>query len=134
MQTFQVIRKSSRLFRNFPDNTDTFWTIWKLSRFMETLQIIWKLSILSGNFPDYQETFQTIRKLSRPSRNFPVKCQGLRAKTFPTRKNFPDGIATMSQWFLCLWGEHLCRVHVNLQQLSAPTPPLVWSSTCPFSK
>ena len=37
---------------NFPDNLETFQTVWKLSR-------------LSGNFPDCPETFQTVRKLSR---------------------------------------------------------------------
>ena len=55
----------------------------------------------------FQSTFQAIRKFSgsiyKGSGNFPVQFQGLRAKTFRTRKNFPDGNATMPRWFLCLW-------------------------------
>ena len=57
---------------NFPDRPNTF----------QTLQI-------SENFLDHTETFQTIRKLPRPSGNFSVQFQGLRTKTFWTRKNFP---------------------------------------------
>ena len=62
------------------------------------------------NFPDYPETFLNIRKFSRRSGNFPVQFQGLRAKTFRTRKNFLDGNATMPRWFLRLcpsvWQNH----------------------------
>ena len=68
----------------------------------ETFQVIRKIPRPSQNFPEYPETFQTIRKLSRPYRNFPVQFQGFRAKTFWTRKNFPDGNATMPRRFLCL--------------------------------
>ena len=75
-KTFQAIRK-------------LFWTIQKISG-------------LSGKYSDYPETFRTIRKFSRRSGNFPVQFQGLRAKTFRTRKNFPDGNATMPRWFLGL--------------------------------
>ena len=61
-----------------------------------------KISSVSGNFPDNPENFQTIWKFSRRSGNFPVQFQGLRAKTFRTRKNFPDGNATLPPRFLGL--------------------------------
>ena len=32
-----------------------------------------------------------------------MQFQGLHAKSFRTRKNSPDGNATMPRWFLCLW-------------------------------
>ena len=90
--------KPSRLSGSFPDHSDTFQTIGKLSRrsriFPAYLQIIHAIPGLSRpfrNFPDYPETFQTIWKL--PS------AQGLRAKTFGTRKNFPEGNATMPPGF-----------------------------------
>ena len=94
-EIFKIILKLPRLSGlsgNFPDCPD----------YPETSQIIRKLSRFSGNFPDHPETFQTIQKLSRPSENFPLQFQGLRAKTFRMRKNFPDGNATMPRWFLCL--------------------------------
>ena len=71
------------------------------------------LSRLSGNFPDNPENIQTIWKFSKGSGNFPVQFQGLRAKTFRTRKNFPDGNATLPPRFL-----GLCS---NLEQTVANT-------------
>ena len=88
-ETFQAIRKFSRLSGNFPGYPETF-------------RIILKISSLSGNFPGYLENIQTIWKFSRPSGNFPVQIQGLRAKTFRTRKNFPGGNATLPPRFLGL--------------------------------
>ena len=71
--------------------------------YLEIFKIIPKHPRPSGHFLDNPETFQLIWKLSRPYGNFPVQFQWLRAKTFRTRKNFPDGNATMPRWFLCLW-------------------------------
>jgi len=82
-------RKLSRLSGNFPDHP-------------ENIQPIRKLSRLSGNFPDNPENIQTIWKFSKGSGNFPVQFQGLRAKTFRTCKNFPDGNATLPPRFLGL--------------------------------
>ena len=48
-ETFQPVRKPSRLSGNFPDSSETFQTVRKISR-------------LSGNFSDCTETFQTVRK------------------------------------------------------------------------
>ena len=93
-ETFQIVRKLSRISGNFPDHPDTFQIIRKPSRLsgnfldcLETFQILWrsgnfldypqtfqnirKLPTPSGHFPDYPETFQTFRKLSRLSGNFP---------------------------------------------------------------
>ena len=50
LETFQIIKKPSRLLGSFLDHPDIF--------------------RLSGNFPCYPETFQVIRKSSRLSRNF----------------------------------------------------------------
>jgi len=88
-ETFQVICKSSRLSWNFPDRQDTFQTIRKLSR-------------LSGNFPDHPETFQTFWKLSRPSKTSQCNFKGYAQNISGRKKNFPDGNATMPRWFLCL--------------------------------
>ena len=86
-ETFQAIQKLNRPSGKYPDYPETFQPIWKLSR-------------LSGNFPDHPENIQPIRKLSKGSGNFPMQFQGLRAKTFQMRKNFPDGNTTMPWWFL----------------------------------
>ena len=67
-------------------------------------KIISKLPRPSRHFQEYPEPLLIIGKLSRPSGNFPVPFQGLRAKTFRTRKNFPHGNAMMPRWFLCLCG------------------------------
>ena len=75
--------------RPFLDYPETF-QIPDFPGYPETLRTIPKISRPSGNFPDYPETFQTIRKLP---------C----AISWVTRKNFPDGNATMPRWFLCLW-------------------------------
>ena len=88
-KNINTIRKLSRLSGNFPDHP-------------ENIQPTRKLSRLSGNFLYHPENIQPIRKLSKGSGNFPVQFQGLRAKTFRTRKNFPDGNATMPRWFLGL--------------------------------
>ena len=126
LETFEIIRRPFRLSGSFPDHPDTFQTIRKLSRPSGNFEAIRKLSLLSGNFTGYleifkiipkhprpsghfldnPETFQLIWKLSRPYGNFPVQFQWLRAKTFRTRKNFPDGNATMPRWFLCLCIKH----------------------------
>ena len=84
--------ESFRPFGKFPDYPESF-------------QAIRKLFGPSGKYPDYPETFQAIRKFSRRSGNFPVQFQGLRAKTFRTRKNFLDCTAAMPWWFLCLWSQ-----------------------------
>ena len=89
-ETFQAIQKLNRPSGKYPDYPETFQAIRKLSR-------------LSGNFPDHPENIQPIRKLSKGSGNFPVQFQGLRAKTFRTRKNFPGGNATLPPRFLRLW-------------------------------
>ena len=109
LETIQAIRKLSTLSRNFPNHPENIQPIRKLSRLSrnfpdhpKTIQPIWKLSRLSGNFPDNPENIQTIWKFSKWSGNFPVQFQGLRAKTFRTRKNFLDGNATMPRWFLRL--------------------------------
>ena len=96
---FQTILKVSWPFRKLSRPSGIF------SVHPETFQTIRKIFSPSRNFPDHPETFQTIRKLSRPYGNFPVQFQGLRAKTFRTRKNFLDGNATMPRWFLCLWSQ-----------------------------
>ena len=107
LETFQAIQKLSGSSGKYPAYSETFQAIWKLSRLSrnfpdhpETIQPIWKLSRLSGNFPDNLENIQTIWKFSKWSGNFPVQFQGLRAKTFRTRKNFPDGNATLPPRFL----------------------------------
>ena len=74
-ETYQTVRKLSRLFGNFPDCPETFPNIWKLSRLFgnfpdcletfQTFQTVWNFSRLSGNFPDRLETFRTVWKLSR---------------------------------------------------------------------
>ena len=114
-ETFQAIQKLSRLSRNFPGYPETCQAIQKLygssiSRVLgnfpdhpENIQIIQKLSRLSGNFPDNSENIQTIRKFSKGPRNSPLQFQGLRAKTFWTRKNLPDGNASLLPRFLGLW-------------------------------
>ena len=107
LETFWTIRKISGLSGNFPDYPETFQTILKLSRlsgnfpgYPKTFQVIRTFSGPSGKYPDYPETFWTIRKFSRRYGNFPVQFQGLRAKTFRTRKNFPGGNATLPPRFL----------------------------------
>ena len=120
-KSFRTIPKLSRLLRNFPGYLEIFQAIWKLSgpsgkypgyietfRAILTLLAIRKLSRLSGNFPDNPENIQTIWKFFKWSRNFPVQFQGSRAKTFRTRKNFPDGNATLPPRFL-----GLC-IHISL--------------------
>ena len=108
-ETFQTVRKLSRLSRNFPDCPETFQTVQKLSRLSgifpdcpETFQTIRNFSKLSGNFPDCPETFQTVRTLSRLSGNFPdcpetfqtvgklSSWLDLRVNFVYMRKNFPD--------------------------------------------
>ena len=108
-QNFGIVRKLSRLSRNFPDRPENIQHIQKLSRLSgnfpdhpENIQPTRKLSRLSGNFLYHPENIQPIRKLSKGSGNFPVQFQGLRAKTFRTRKNFPDGNATLPPRFLRL--------------------------------
>ena len=96
METFQTIWKITRLSENFPGYPENF------PDHPENIKTIRKLSRLSGNFLYHPENIQPIRKLSKGSGNFPVQFQGLRAKTFRTRKNFPDGNATMPRWFLRL--------------------------------
>ena len=63
----------SRLSGNFPDCLETFQTIQKLSREWRWFffQTVRKLSSFSGNFPDCLETFQTARQLYRLPGNFP---------------------------------------------------------------
>ena len=68
---------------SFPDHLANFQTIWKHSR-------------PPGNFPDGPETFQFSFKSYAQKLS---KC----AKTFRTRKNFPDGNATLLSRFLGLW-------------------------------
>ena len=77
-EIFRIIRKISSLSGNFPGSPETFQAIQKLSgssgkypAYSETFQAIWKLSRLSRNFPDHPETIQPIWKLSRLSGNFP---------------------------------------------------------------
>ena len=120
LETFQAFRQLSRLSGNFPGYPEAFQVSGNFPGYLEIFRIIRKISSLSGNFPGYPKTFQTILKISRlsgnlpdhpeniqtiwkfcrQSTNFPVHFQGLRAKTFRTRKNFPDGNATMPRWFL----------------------------------
>ena len=71
-ETFQTVRKLSRLSGNFPHPPETFQSVWKLSRLsknfpdcVETFQTLWKLSKLSGNFPNCPIYFQTVWKPSR---------------------------------------------------------------------
>ena len=113
-ETFQAIRKLSRLSGNFPDHPENIQPIRKLSRLSgnfpdhpENIQPTRKLSRLSGNFLYHPENIQPIRKLSKGSGNFPVQFQGLRAKTFRTRKNFPGGNATLPPRFLRLCSKAL---------------------------
>ena len=121
-ETFQTIRKLSELLGKFPDGLESFrklsWLPRNFSGYTETLKAIRKITRLSGNFsgytetfqairttrkyPDYLEIFQTVRKLPGAiSRVTPKKLSG-RAKTFRTRKNFPDGNATLPPRFLGL--------------------------------
>ena len=58
-ETFQPIRKVSRLSGNFPGYPEIF-------------RIIRKISSLSGNFPGFPETFQAIQKLSGSSGKYPA--------------------------------------------------------------
>ena len=113
-ETSQTMWTLARLSGNLLDFQETFHILWRFSKLSENfpyhpenIQIIGNLSEQSGNFSGCPETFQIIRKLPRrklfrPSGNIPVQFQGLRAKTFRMRKNFPDGNATMPLWFLCL--------------------------------
>merc|ERR1711902_199717 len=98
-QTFQAIRKLSRSsgkYPAYPENIQPIWKTSSLSRkfpaYPETFQIIRKISSLSGKFPDNPEKIQTIWKFSKGSGNFSVQFYGLHAKTFRTRKNFPDDL------------------------------------------
>ena len=123
-----ICKKISGLSRNFPGYPETFWTIRKISGlsgnfsgypetfltvckkypdYPETFQATRKLFGPSGKYSDYLKTFRTIQKFSKHSGNLQLQFQGLRAKTFRTRKNFPDGNAMMPRWFLglCLVGE-----------------------------
>ena len=77
-ETFQTVRKLSRLSRNFPDCMETLQTVRKLSRLFgnffncpETFHTVWKLFRLSKNFLDCLETFHTFQKHSRLSQNLP---------------------------------------------------------------
>ena len=134
--TFQTIRKISRLSRNFPGYPDTFQAIQKLDgssgkypAYPETFQAIRKLSGQFGKYPDYLETFQRVR-------NSPLQFQGIRAKTFRTRKNFPGGNATLPSRFLRLcptlpsWRPGLVFFSSQVLQLSlllaGPVPWLPW--------
>ena len=61
----------------FPDCSETFQTVWKVSRqsgnFLhcpETFHTVKKISILYGNFADRLKTYQTVWKLSEQSGNF----------------------------------------------------------------
>ena len=72
--------------------------------------LVISLGFLStGIFPDHLQAFQTIRQISRPSGNFPDHPETFQcsfkgcAKTFRTRKNFPDGNATLPSRFLGRW-------------------------------
>ena len=71
MCCFQANQKLSEPSRSYPDYPETFEAIRKLSRLSGNFPGIRKLSRLSGNFPDHLENIQPIRKLFRLSRNFP---------------------------------------------------------------
>ena len=80
-ESFQTVWKVSRQSGNFLHCQKTFNTVKKNSRLSEnfpdqlkTFQIVWKLSRVSGEFPECPESFQTVWKVSRPSRYFP-DCQ-----------------------------------------------------------
>ena len=77
-ETYQTVRKLSRLFGNFPDCPETLQTVRKIFtlsekfiNYLERFQNVRKLSRLFGNFPDCLESFQTVQKLSILSINFP---------------------------------------------------------------
>ena len=90
-ETFQAIRKLSRLSGNFPDHP-------------ENIQPVQELSRLSRNFPGYPEIFRIIRKISSLSRNFPGYLDIFqRVRKLPSailrvmRKNFPKA-QKLSGW------------------------------------
>ena len=145
LETFEIIRKPSRLSGSFPDHPDTFQTIQKLFRpagnfpgHLKIFPAIWKLSRLFGNLQDYPETSQTARTLSRISGNFPdypETFQTIRklpsAISRVTFKNFPGGNATMPRWFLCLWNTvwrilSSKGVPLPLTTKEVPPPPIYW--------
>ena len=127
-ETFQTVRKFSRLSKNFPDSLKTFQNFRKVSK-------------LSGNFPDYSSYFQTVRKSSGLSRNFSdlyVICFDLisnqfcwyaqklsgRAKTFrsamPTRRRgFSDsGEGEGSRFcFNIIWNFQVKRVDYKVDNM-----------------
>ena len=108
-ESFQTIWKLSRLSENSPNHPKAFRSIQKISMvsryfpgYLKIFKINMKLPRLSGHFPDYPETFQIIQKLSRPSSNFSDYMDTFQTiRKLPsaisrvTRKNFPDGNATM---------------------------------------
>ena len=107
IKIFSDYQKVSGPSQKYPDSSKTFGPSGK---YMETFQTIWKITRLSENFPGYPETFRTIQKISGLSRNFPDYQETFQTIwklpseiSRVTRKNFPDGNATMSRWFLCLW-------------------------------
>ena len=67
---FQSFWKLSRVFKNFAECPQTFQSIWKLSRGSETFHSAQKLSRVSNFFFKCLEIFQGVQKLSRVSRNF----------------------------------------------------------------
>ena len=72
------------LYGNFPDHLETFQTIRKLSRLLGNFEALWKLSTLSRNFPDSPESFKTDRKHSGLSGNIPDYLETLQTVSKPS--------------------------------------------------
>ena len=83
--------------RNFWHCLETFQTIRKLSRLLGNFEALWKLSTLSRNFPDWLETFKTYWKLSRLSVNFPDSPESFKTdrKHSGLSGNIPDYLETL---------------------------------------
>ena len=70
--------------RNFWHCLETFQTIRKLSRLLGNFEALWKLSTLSRNFPDSPESFKTDRKHSGLSGNIPDYLETLQTVSKPS--------------------------------------------------
>ena len=99
LETFQSVRKLSKLSGNFPDCQKTFQTIRKLFK-------------LSGNFLDCPETFQTVWKLSRQSGNF------LTDSTF--QASFYVQFCINKQKISCRQCRHVDEIFGTLHRLPRP--------------
>ena len=98
MEVATILPTIKYLSRKFPDCSESFQTLWKVSRqsgnFLycpETFYTVRKLPTLSRKFPDYLETFRTNYKLSSPSGNFPDRLETFRIVRKLSRHsgNFP---------------------------------------------